>query len=109
MVASVKIRPIVSCSMTGLRGCSPKCACCFHYTKLGIIMLHRCLFALTLVVLGIMAVPPSVNAAQEKKKNILFILADDMRRDTIAAMGNSHIVTPNLDKLAKGGTFFTRA
>jgi arylsulfatase A-like enzyme len=44
-----------------------------------------------------------------KKRNILFILADDMRRDTIAALGNAHISTPNLDKLVKKGTAFTRA
>lgn len=43
------------------------------------------------------------------KKNIVFILADDQRFDTIAALGNSPIKTPNLDALVARGTAFTRA
>ena len=41
--------------------------------------------------------------------NILFILSDDQRADTIAALGNTHIATPNLDRLVREGTAFTRA
>lgn len=44
-----------------------------------------------------------------KKPNILFIVTDDQRFDTIHALGNSEIITPNLDKLASYGTFFVRA
>ena len=33
--------------------------------------------------------------------NILFLFADDQRADTIAAHGNPHIKTPNLDKLVE--------
>jgi len=44
-----------------------------------------------------------------KKPNILMVVADDQRYDTIAALGNSVIQTPNLDRLAKGGFAFTRA
>lgn len=43
------------------------------------------------------------------KPNILFILTDDQRFDTIAALGNDEIKTPNLDKLAKSGVAFTHA
>ena len=57
-----------------------------------------------------LAVPSSGAATQPKKKlNVLFILADDMRRDTIAALGNTNIKTPYPDKLVKAGTAFTRA
>lgn len=42
-------------------------------------------------------------------KNILFILTDDQRFDTIHALGNSEIKTPNLDKLVENGTAFTHA
>lgn len=42
------------------------------------------------------------------KKNILFILADDQRYDTIHVLGNNEIFTPNLDKLVKEGTTFTQ-
>lgn len=41
------------------------------------------------------------------KPNILFILTDDQRFDTIHALGNQAISTPNLDRLAARGTCFT--
>lgn len=44
-----------------------------------------------------------------KQKNILFLFADDMRYDTVCALGNSQIKTPNLDELAKNGTSFLNA
>ncbi len=44
-----------------------------------------------------------------KKPNILFLFADDQRFDTINALGNKQIITPNLDKLVKNGTTFTNA
>lgn len=43
------------------------------------------------------------------KPNILFIIADDQRFDTINALGNPDIITPNLDRLVKRGTSFTHA
>ena len=42
------------------------------------------------------------------KPNILFFFTDDQRFDTIAALGNPDIITPNLDKLVAGGTAFVR-
>jgi len=44
-----------------------------------------------------------------KPKNILLILADQQRHDTIAAAGYGHMHTPNLDRLAATGTVFTQA
>ncbi len=44
-----------------------------------------------------------------KKPNVLFIITDDQRFDTIHALGNKEIITPNLDRLVKRGTSFTRA
>lgn len=41
--------------------------------------------------------------------NVLFIFADDQRADTIAALGNPVIKTPNLDRLVRRGTSFNRA
>jgi arylsulfatase A-like enzyme len=41
------------------------------------------------------------------RPNILFILSDDQRADTIAALGNVHIHTPHLDALVAAGTTFT--
>lgn len=45
----------------------------------------------------------------KKKPNVLFIVTDDQRFDTIHALGNEEIITPNLDKLTRRGTSFTRA
>ena len=41
------------------------------------------------------------------KPNIVFIMADQMRGSAMGK-GNEEVYTPNLDKLAKGGTLFTR-
>jgi arylsulfatase A-like enzyme len=43
------------------------------------------------------------------KPNVLFIFSDDQRADTIAALGNTHLQTPNLDRLVKRGTTFKNA
>ncbi len=43
------------------------------------------------------------------RPNILILFTDDQRFDTIAALGNTQIKTPNLDKLVARGTTFTRA
>jgi len=40
------------------------------------------------------------------RPNILLLLADDMRADTLGAHGNTRIRTPNLDALAAGGFSF---
>jgi len=44
-----------------------------------------------------------------KKPNVLLLLSDDQRADTIGALGNAHIKTPNLDRLVRSGTTFTNA
>jgi|SRR4029450_383909 Sulfatase len=41
------------------------------------------------------------------RPDILFIMTDQQRFDTIAALGNSHIYTPNLDRLVRRGTSFS--
>ena len=45
----------------------------------------------------------------KKKPNILFLFTDDQRFDTIHALGNDVIKTPNIDKLVERGTTFTHA
>jgi arylsulfatase A-like enzyme len=44
-----------------------------------------------------------------KRPNVLFFFTDDQRFDTIRALGNGAIRTPNLDALAASGTVFTHA
>jgi arylsulfatase len=46
-------------------------------------------------------------AAQPRKPNVLFIMADQFRFDAIAALGNDDVYTPNLDRLVKRGAAFT--
>lgn len=48
-------------------------------------------------------------AVAAPKPNILFLFNDDQRADTIAALGNPIIKTPNMDRLCKQGMAFTRA
>ena len=48
-------------------------------------------------------------AAAKRPPNILLLVADDMRPDAVAALGNPHIKTPHLDNLVRRGTVFTRA
>jgi arylsulfatase A-like enzyme len=47
--------------------------------------------------------------APPSRPNILLILADDQRHDTIGALGNPEIHTPNLDRLVTRGFHFTNA
>jgi arylsulfatase len=43
----------------------------------------------------------------ERKPNVLFLMADQFRFDAIAALGNSDIYTPNIDRLVNRGATFT--
>ena len=43
------------------------------------------------------------------RPNILWFCADQQRFDTVQALGNPHIRTPNLDRLAAEGVAFTHA
>jgi arylsulfatase A-like enzyme len=52
---------------------------------------------------------PAAAAGGEERPNILFVLTDDQRFDTMGCAGNPVIKTPNLDRLARGGVRFDRA
>lgn len=62
----------------------------------------RLLFALLLCI----ATTPFVAAA---KPNVLFLFADDMRADSVAALGNPVVKTPNLDSIVNRGFVFRHA
>lgn len=52
----------------------------------------------------------SLSALQTKSKpNFVILFTDDQRFDTIRALGNSEIHTPNMDRLARRGIAFTHA
>jgi len=48
-------------------------------------------------------------AAPRKRPNVVFLFTDDQRADTISALGNPHIRTPNLDALCRTGMVFRNA
>jgi arylsulfatase A-like enzyme len=60
------------------------------------------------LVLAGVAVTGLAHAAQARP-NILYIMADDQRYDTLGCTGNPVLKTPNIDKLAERGTSFTQA
>ena len=47
--------------------------------------------------------------SEGKKPNILFLFTDDQQSDTIRALGNDLIDTPNMDRLVRDGVAFTNA
>src|SRR5688572_25690111 len=48
-------------------------------------------------------------AQTPRPPNVLVIVTDDQRPDTIRALGNTYIDTPHLDRLVRRGSTFTRA
>src|SRR5262245_49808523 len=55
---------------------------------------------------GLFLAAPAVPA---DRPNVVFLVSDDQRADTIRALGNPLIETPTLDRLVGAGTTFTRA
>ena len=49
-----------------------------------------------------------LHAADAKKPNIIFILADDLGTGNVGCYGSDNFKTPNIDALAKSGTRFER-
>ncbi|MEM8711456.1 MAG: sulfatase-like hydrolase/transferase [Planctomycetota bacterium] len=47
--------------------------------------------------------------AQETVRNVLFIIADDLRADALGSYGNAICKTPNIDALARRSVVFDRA
>jgi len=62
---------------------------------------------------GLLALARLAGAAEAgaagKRPNVIVLLTDDQRGDTIAALGNPHIQTPNLDALVHRGFTFRQA
>jgi arylsulfatase A-like enzyme len=62
-----------------------------------------------LLTYSLLAVAASLSAPAGTKPNILFIFTDDQRWDTIRALGNPEIITPNMDRLVERGFRFNNA
>ncbi len=59
--------------------------------------------------LAVAAVTTGAAAAEAERPNILFIFTDDQPQICMGCMGNEHIQTPNMDRLAADGVLFTNA
>lgn len=46
-------------------------------------------------------------APADYRPNIIFVMTDQQRHDTIGAAGFEHMITPNLDRMVREGTCFT--
>jgi|GEM_PF-2625331 len=62
-----------------------------------------------LLVTALFAGLAAASAQSPRPPNVLLIVTDDQRPDTVRALGNSHLHTPNLDRLVGAGASFTRA
>lgn len=51
----------------------------------------------------------TASLAMADRPNVIFLFSDDQRADTIRALGNPAIKTPNLDRLVASGMAFDRA
>ena len=49
------------------------------------------------------------NKDKNTRPNVLLVVTDQQRFDTLGCYGNDYIDTPNLDKFAAGGVLFQRA
>jgi len=66
------------------------------------------------ILLGLASLPViiscnSTQPAEKDRPNILFIIADDISRNSMGAYGNDFIKTPNFDRIASEGVLFTNA
>lgn len=60
-------------------------------------------------IISLALVMASLARGAQPQPNVLVLYSDDQRADTLACLGNPHISTPALDRLARDGTVFTRA
>ncbi|MGQ9576858.1 MAG: sulfatase family protein [Thermoguttaceae bacterium] len=68
---------------------------------------RRAWYGMVFVVLGLGAAAVQRPAqAEPNRPNIVFLLTDDQRWDTLGSVGNTIIQTPNLDRLARQGVLF---
>ncbi|MCF8379220.1 MAG: sulfatase [Bacteroidales bacterium] len=64
--------------------------------------------SLAAIFLGVSCMNASTQKDQEQP-NIVFVLADDLGWNGLSSYGNSHVNTPNIDRLAEEGVKFTDA
>jgi arylsulfatase A-like enzyme len=66
-------------------------------------------FILGIFLLGNISCKTQVKETQDERPNFLFIFTDDQTFESIGALNNSEVITPNLDKLVEKGITFTHS
>ena len=56
-----------------------------------------------------MPIYESAHKSAQQQPNILFITCDQLRHDWLGYSGAEHVRTPNIDRIAAMGTYFTQA
>jgi arylsulfatase A-like enzyme len=67
------------------------------------------LSAFPVIIIALAVSACASRGAPADRPNVLMLFTDDQRYNTVAALGNDEIRTPNMDRLAALGTAFTRA
>ncbi|MFW5872653.1 MAG: sulfatase-like hydrolase/transferase, partial [bacterium] len=68
-------------------------------------MKYLSFFSVTLILAAFVACQNKTT--ENKKPNILFILADDLGYHDLSVMGSDYYETPNIDRIANEGMIFT--
>lgn len=63
----------------------------------------------TAALLAALLITAVCGSAETKPRNMVFILIDDQRFDSLGILGHPFLETPNIDSLAKGGILFENA
>ncbi|MDH3440126.1 MAG: sulfatase [Gammaproteobacteria bacterium] len=53
--------------------------------------------------------PSAPPAVEDTRPNIVMVLVDDLRWDELGIAGHSYVETPNIDRIAREGAYFSRA
>ena len=53
--------------------------------------------------------PQTTDGGEDRWPNVVFILVDDLRWDELGAAGHPYIETPNIDRIAESGAYFSNS
>ncbi len=72
-------------------------------------LIRRMFLAASAATLALSAIQATWAGTETERLNVLFLFTDDQAYDTIHALGNDAIQTPNMDRLVNSGVTFTNA
>ncbi|MGC6445534.1 MAG: sulfatase [Rubripirellula sp.] len=71
--------------------------------------MFRNVLAIVLLFFCIISLSVAAESAEPKIKNVLFLIADDLRASVLGCYGDRFCQTPNIDSLAQRGMLFSKA